>query len=456
MAVMFTLVIGILLGGLLKANQNQEIQLEARSGIATRAFKIILDDKELGIVRDKDAVKATIEKIQKELSDEYDAKIVIKEVIKFKTIQAENSELALMSEIEDSIRNNMTFSLLAYAIEINGDVLGTLKSKFLAEQIIEYVKKPYTNRMLENGSKIEDVKILEDVKIVEKEMPINDIEEFDKVLKIIQKGTDEEKTHVVEKGESFWSIAQKYNITVDELEQANPDKKPKRLQPNDELSLIVPKPYLTVVTHEEANYVENVKYDTKYEYSSKLYKDETRTQRNGTYGKKEVVAKVEKHNGVEVAKEIISETLVSDPKSKIVLKGTKEIPPTIGKGTFIRPTKGRLTSAFGSRWGKFHYGVDLASRTGTPIKAADGGIVTFAGWKGTYGLMVEIDHGGGFKTRYAHCSKIYVKQGQKVYQDKTVAAVGNTGRSTGPHVHFEVLKYGKPQNPYDYIGTKYR
>jgi len=93
---------------------------------------------------------------------------------------------------------------------------------------------------------------------------------------------------------------------------------------------------------------------------------------------------------------------------------------------------------------------------GTPIKASDGGVVTFAGYKGSYGYMVEIDHGSGFKTRYAHCSKLYVKKGQRVHKDYTIAAVGNTGRSTGPHVHFEVLKYGKNKNPYGYIGKKYR
>lgn len=98
-----------------------------------------------------------------------------------------------------------------------------------------------------------------------------------------------------------------------------------------------------------------------------------------------------------------------------------------------------------------HYGIDIASKTGTPIYAADGGKVVYAGYKGNYGYLVEIDHGNGFKTRYAHCSKILVKVGDKVYKGQHIANVGNTGRSTGPHLHFEVLKNGKNQNPANYV-----
>lgn len=101
-------------------------------------------------------------------------------------------------------------------------------------------------------------------------------------------------------------------------------------------------------------------------------------------------------------------------------------------------------------------GQDMAKAAGSAIKAADGGTVLFAGWSGSYGYMVDIDHGGGFTTRYAHCSDIYVSVGEKVYQGKIIAAVGSTGVSSGPHLHFEVRKYGSVVNPASYIGTQYR
>ena len=98
-----------------------------------------------------------------------------------------------------------------------------------------------------------------------------------------------------------------------------------------------------------------------------------------------------------------------------------------------------------------HRGLDIAARTGTPIKAADGGKVIFAGRKGAYGNLVEIDHGNGYVTRYGHCSTINVKVGERVYKGQVVAKVGNTGRSTGSHLHFEVLKNGRNQNPAGYV-----
>src|SRR5690606_14471224 len=111
----------------------------------------------------------------------------------------------------------------------------------------------------------------------------------------------------------------------------------------------------------------------------------------------------------------------------------------------------KLTSRYGMRNGRMYYGLDIAASVGTPIRAADGGKVTYAGWKGSYGYLVEINHENGYVTRYAHCSSINVKVGQRVYKGQVIARVGNTGRSTGPHLHFEVLKNGRHVNPAGYI-----
>ena len=87
----------------------------------------------------------------------------------------------------------------------------------------------------------------------------------------------------------------------------------------------------------------------------------------------------------------------------------------------------------------------------TKIYAADGGTVSFAGWKGGYGNLVIVDHGGFYQTYYAHCSEILVSEGDQVYQGQNIALVGSTGNSTGPHLHFEVRYNGEPMNPLDYL-----
>ncbi|MGI6359251.1 MAG: peptidoglycan DD-metalloendopeptidase family protein [Bacillota bacterium] len=117
------------------------------------------------------------------------------------------------------------------------------------------------------------------------------------------------------------------------------------------------------------------------------------------------------------------------------------------------PLQGAITSGWGyrTRFEKFHYGLDIAAVTGTPIKAAMAGVVEFSGWKNGYGYCVFLDHGNGLKTAYGHASKLYVKQGQRVAQNEAIAAVGSTGFSTGPHLHFEVRVNGTLVNPINYL-----
>ncbi len=122
-------------------------------------------------------------------------------------------------------------------------------------------------------------------------------------------------------------------------------------------------------------------------------------------------------------------------------------------GPFIRPVDGPIVSGFGYRVHpifrrvKFHYGVDISAPSGTPIRAAADGVVVFAGWRRAYGNTVIIDHGNGMATLYAHCSRILVGEGEVVKQGQVIAFVGSTGLSTGPHLHFEVRRYGEPINP---------
>lgn len=128
-----------------------------------------------------------------------------------------------------------------------------------------------------------------------------------------------------------------------------------------------------------------------------------------------------------------------------------------GSGTMIWPASGPITSPFGWRthpiFGTqiYHSGIDIAADYGVPILAADGGVVIYAGWMDGYGYAVIIDHGGGISTLYGHSSELLVSEGQRVNKGQTIALVGSTGYSTGPHVHFEVRKDGSPVSPFNYL-----
>jgi murein DD-endopeptidase MepM/ murein hydrolase activator NlpD len=118
---------------------------------------------------------------------------------------------------------------------------------------------------------------------------------------------------------------------------------------------------------------------------------------------------------------------------------------------FVWPVHGVLTSGFGWRWGRMHEGVDIAVSSGTPVVAAKAGVVIVAGWMGGYGNLVVVDHGGGVATAYGHNTSVTVGVGQQVAQGQLIAYSGNTGHSTGPHVHFEVRINGGAVDPMGYL-----
>ena len=114
----------------------------------------------------------------------------------------------------------------------------------------------------------------------------------------------------------------------------------------------------------------------------------------------------------------------------------------------------QYTSGFGPRWGTMHYGTDMAAKHGSAILATADGVINFAGWEKGYGKLIKIKHDFGYETRYAHLSKISVSVGQRISQGDRIGKMGNTGRSTGTHLHYEIRRNGKPINPMKYIRAR--
>lgn len=152
---------------------------------------------------------------------------------------------------------------------------------------------------------------------------------------------------------------------------------------------------------------------------------------------------------------ITSRSLTSSRKSSGTTQSSTTTTATtnskVNSGLFVKPVSGTITSKYGYRSSGFHTGLDIATSSGTPIHAAAAGTVTYAGWKGSYGNLVIIDHGNGYQTYYAHCSAIYVSVGEYVTTDTAISAVGSTGNSTGPHLHLEIRINGSTVNPQNYL-----
>ncbi|MCT4605784.1 MAG: peptidoglycan DD-metalloendopeptidase family protein [Marinisporobacter sp.] len=411
------------------------------------AYIVKIDGKELGIVRTEKDFKDVLDNIQKRLHRVHGKNIIIQESIVYERTKAKDQELTELKDIEKAIQKMIHFEVKAYGIKAGDQVIAAIAKKEEAEEVLEEIKKAY----IDEEKKYEKVYFAEGVKIDTIDADITSLKTGEDATKMILQGTEEEQVHEVEQGESFWTIAKKYKLSVDDLIKANPNVNPERLQIKQKISLIVPKPLLTVATVEKVTLEEAIPYEVKFEETSVLYKGDKKIRVKGEDGKREIIAEVVSYNGVEHNRKVLEEKIEKEPKTQIVLKGTKNPPPKKGTGKLSNPTRGRLTSPFGWRWGRKHTGIDVANPIGTSIKAADGGVVIYAGWKGAYGKCVIIDHGGNTQTWYAHNSKILVTKGQKVFKGQTISKMGSTGNSTGSHLHFEVRKNGTPVNPLRYV-----
>ena len=157
----------------------------------------------------------------------------------------------------------------------------------------------------------------------------------------------------------------------------------------------------------------------------------------------------------------VSEEVLEEPVQEIVTIGTWVAPPepeVEEQPEYIWPCEGRISSGFGYRkiavGSRNHKGIDLAVNVGTDVKAAKDGVVTFAGWASGYGYLVKLKHADGDETYYGHNSLLLVQEGDTVAQGAVIASSGNTGRSTGPHLHFEIRLSGTPVNPVNYLPAR--
>jgi murein DD-endopeptidase MepM/ murein hydrolase activator NlpD len=198
---------------------------------------------------------------------------------------------------------------------------------------------------------------------------------------------------------------------------------------------------------------EPVPYEVKVETNTDLLRGQERVKQAGSEGERLVTYQVVTKNGVQVEKKVIQQQVLKEPVTKIVERGTRVVLASRGGGSgrLAWPTRGIITSPYGYRGREFHSGMDIDGYVGQPVGAAEDGTVTFAGYDGGYGRMITIDHGGGLVTRYAHLSGFNVRVGQRVNRGQVIGYVGVSGRTTGPHLHFEVLVNGSFRNPSGFL-----
>ena len=359
----------------------------------------------------------------------------------------------LKSVSEESVSNYVMSGLsnitTKYVLTVDGEVIGAHESKTALELLRQRMLEASTTDY--RGGKVDFV---QDVKIVpmgSEDATMMSIEEMESAL---SGNSRESVTYTVQSGDTGSGIAYKYDTSVSAIQAANPELVAEKIKIGDEITISASIPTLSVQETVVEEYTRAVGYETIKEKTDDLYTTQSRVKQKGVNGEAFVVAEVVYVDGQEQNRTVLEWENLSEPVDEIIEVGTKQPPKKAATGRFMRPANGYISSRYGYRrsMGDFHTGVDFAGPTGTPIYASDGGKVTYAGWKGNYGYCVFIDHGNGYTTVYAHCSKLLVKVGQSVAKGETIAKVGSTGRSTGPHLHFEIRVNGKHQNPLNYIG----
>lgn len=418
------------------------------------AYEYSYNGQKLGLVKEKDDVLQITDLVQGALTEEKNMKIVIdaKDDITFhRKLALDESQIDNSEQVLKRLTYMGDLKVKAIGIYVDGKKIGAVQDRKTAEKALKDVADKYTKQG--DNIEVESVRFLEKVDIKTANTDLEDLHSEEEMVDLLCTSGEKETVHKVVAGDTLHSIAKKYDVWEDQLLADNKGINSKKLEVGSNIIVKQQAPVLTYEVVEKITYDKVIEHKVEEQKSADIYEGMTETQQAGSDGLSEITARVTLQNGKKVEEEDLVTTVKEEPVTEVVLVGTKERPPTVGSGKYIWPLKDSFTqtSGFGSRWGRQHKGIDLAVSVGTTVYAADGGTVVEAQYSGSYGNVVMIDHQNGQETRYAHNSKLLVKKGDKVYQGQPIAKSGNTGRSTGPHVHFEIRFNGEPRNPLNYL-----
>ena len=370
-----------------------------------------------------------------------------------------HKEAGYIQAADQEIKQENTNGLLdTWAISVNGEPILYLASQEEAAEVLAETKNNYIpkEKDVPKGAQInvEESEFLEDVQIVQTQSTAEQLKTKKEAVEAMLKGLDKIVQHTVKKGESLWTIARNNDMKVSELEEINPSLKEKYLQIGQTLNLKKIEPLVTVVSTLTMTMEEKIPCKVVYEKDSSLLKGQQKVKKPGSNGTREVTYRISKANNQETEKQTLQEKVLQEPETKVILKGAQVMVASrdSGDGTLGWPIRGKITSPYGVKRGRsIHTGLDIDGVTGQSVFAAEAGTVIRAAWYGNYGKCIDINHGNGMVTRYAHLSALNVRVGQSVARGDLVGKVGSTGKSTGSHLHFEVIKNGKFVSPRRYL-----
>lgn len=445
---------------------------------AQNIYRVYLNGTSLGIIEEKEELENYINDRQQSLKNKYNVKnVYIPNGLKIKEETTYNEKTESIENIYNKISQEEDFTINGYTITITDkiEVANEEEEKMETQKIKEYIYvldkdilkgavnqvvksfvdekeyEEYLNETKEDvtkeGTIIENVYIKEQISIKKGKIPANEqiYQTEQELAKYLLFGTNEnDKTYKVKSGETIKEIANNNKLSPEEFLIANQNISDENalLYEGQEVVVNLIKPVITIVeeTHTVTN--EEIRYKTIEEEDEDMMAGHSEVIQQGKKGKSLITRKIQKENGKIMNALIVSSEVLEEPVNKIVKKGaaTDWGWPTVANYT--------LTDGFMWRWGKMHQAQDIAGLgCGTPIYSIKPGKVITAQYHWSFGNYVEVDHGGGYISLYAHLSSLAVSQGQSVGMGQRLGTMGDTGESYGCHLHLQVEFNGSYFDP---------
>lgn len=376
------------------------------------------------------------------------------------TVQGRRSTLS-DTELCDAILRTAGDSIAeASGLYVDGSFIGATESADELNSVLESIKDAYYDK---NDSS-QRAEFVQQVETVEGLYPSQSVVAADELKSQLTAEAVVKKTYTVQAGDTLSTIASKNSMSTADLRAMNTAyASTDMVHIGDELTVQLPQPFLQVQVIKTISYSESIDYTTQYVSNADKPTTYSVVKQKGEEGLQNVVAEITYLNGLETSRKIISTIVVKQPVSKIVERGTQKVVTssgfevvvgdgkTIGSMIWPVPICHNMSRGFSS----YHSGLDICNGPVTvrnrPAVAADGGTVIYAGWYYGYGNYVKIQHANGLCTAYGHLGAISVVKGQTVSQNQQIGLIGSTGQSSGPHLHFEVIRNGVKVNPLNYV-----
>lgn len=417
----------------------------------TPCYQLTVNGTPAGLVQGHEMVEQTAAQVEAQISKILGREYSLSLDLDYQFTVAAKEKLLGYALLSDQFYSAVPDVKEAYVLSVDGRDLGASADKAVLDEALSAMQAPYLSEQTV------EVYFANEARVTRKYIPATEsFSEDAQFVKTLSQHVPADTVYEVKAGDSIDSVSAAFGMSRAQLLERNPNLKTQSAPIAGQVIRVQRMlPLLSVCSVDQLTYTREVKSPLREVQDNSLYEGERKLLTQGMAGSERVRANMNYVNGIAQYEEILSSQVVKEATETVVAVGTKVRPPFYSTGSIRWPCEGQITSPFGYRnifgSSSFHSGMDIAKAYGTPIYAADSGIVTFVGYKGSYGNLVIIDHGNGWETYYSHGSASHVTVGQGVYQGDLIASMGATGRATGNHCHFELRIHGEAVNPQGYL-----